>query len=55
MQTEITEISRMLCDQGECTFPDCPDEPCHCEYGLDILQARAELRAELSRDKECGL
>ena len=43
-----------LCGDEECCIDQCPDEPCHCEYGLEILQQRAELRAELARMKERG-
>ena len=46
----------MLCEEDECCFPDCPDgDPSHCPYGLEMLQAKAELRAGLSRDKAEGL
>ena len=39
-----------LCGDEQCDFDNCPDEPCHCEFGLEQLQERASLRAELARD-----
>lgn len=45
-------MSEKLCGEEECDFNQCPDEPCHCEYGMDILRDRAELRAELARDND---
>jgi hypothetical protein len=49
-------MAEKLCDEEECTFPDCPDgDPSHCELGLELMIERAESRAELSRDKEQGL
>jgi len=48
--------SNMLCAEEDCTFPDCPDgDPSHCPYGLEQLQCKAELRADLVRDKAEGL
>jgi hypothetical protein len=38
-----------LCGE-ECDITCCPDEPCHCEHGLEQLQERATMRAELVRD-----
>jgi hypothetical protein len=45
-------MSDKLCGEDECDIEQCPDEPCHCDDGLMILQERAELRAELGRDGE---
>lgn len=42
-------MTEKLCDE-ECDIENCPDEPCHCEYGLEILRDRAELRADLNRE-----
>jgi hypothetical protein len=39
-----------LCEEEECDIDQCPDEPCHCEYGLEVLMAKAELRADLAKD-----
>lgn len=45
-----------LCEDEECTFPDCPDgDPSHCELGLELMTERALNRAELLKDKEQGL
>ncbi len=44
-----------LCDEEEPDCSQCPDEMCHCEYGLEILRDRAEMRAELARDNREGL
>jgi hypothetical protein len=44
-----------LCGEDWCDLDSCPDEPCHCPCGLEQLQDKAEMRAELSRDKEQGL
>jgi hypothetical protein len=46
----------MLCPEEDCVYPDCPDgDPSHCPYGLEQLQCKAELRADLVRDKAEGL
>lgn len=61
MSTEKTEKQNctslhMLCEEDECTYPDCPDgDPTHCGYGLEMMMGKAELRAGLSRDKAEGL
>ena len=52
---EDKEMTEKLCGDEECCIEQCPDEMCHCEYGLQILQQRAELRAELTRDEREGL
>jgi hypothetical protein len=39
-----------LCGEEEPDCDSCDEEMCHCEYGLMILQARAELRADLARE-----
>lgn len=43
--------ARMLCGdtEDECNIDQCPDEPCHCEYGLELLIERAESRREGDR------
>lgn len=38
-----------LCGE-ECDISQCPEEPCHCEYGMTQLMDRAEMRADLARD-----
>ena len=38
-----------LCND-ECDLESCPEEPCHCPHGLEILQEKASMRAELARD-----
>jgi hypothetical protein len=45
----MTDLTDKLCDD-ECDLDQCPGEPCHCEYGMEILRGRAELRADLARD-----
>jgi hypothetical protein len=39
----------------ECDINNCPDEPCHCPYGMDQLRDKAEMRADMAKDKEWGL
>lgn len=43
-------MDEKLCGEEECDLDQCTDEPCHCEYGMETLRQRAELRAELSRE-----
>lgn len=39
-----------LCGEEECDITQCPEEPCHCEYGMEELQCRAEMRYESALD-----
>lgn len=43
------EYKDHLCGE-ECDISQCPEEPCHCEYGMTQLMDRAEMRADLARD-----
>ena len=43
-------MSERLCGEEECYIDECPEEPCHCPHGLEILQEKASMRAELARD-----
>jgi hypothetical protein len=45
-------MTEKLCGEEECDITQCPEEPYHCEFGLEQLQERASMRAELARDKE---
>lgn len=47
-------MTEKLCED-ECDINNCPDEPCHCPFGLEQLQERAELRADLAKDERSGL
>ena len=43
-------MTNKLCGEEECDISQCPDDPIHCEYGLEELQCRAEARYELAMD-----
>lgn len=43
-------MTEKLCGEDWCDLETCPDEPCHCPFGLEQLQEKACLRAELARD-----
>ncbi len=41
--------SSHLCGDECAGISDCPEEPCHCEVGLALLQERASMRSEIDR------
>ena len=44
------EYKDHLCGE-ECNITQCPEDPCHCEHGMDQLRERAEMRADLRDER----
>lgn len=46
-----TRMNNKLCGEDVCDINHCPAEPFHCEHGLMVMMAEAEMRAELRMDE----
>lgn len=49
IKEKTDEYKDHLCGD-ECDISQCPEEPCHCDYGMTQLSNRAEIRTGLARD-----
>jgi hypothetical protein len=55
-----TNKNNMLCkdtldDEEEPDCSQCPEEPCHCQYGLERMLEQADRLYDEKRDREVGI
>jgi hypothetical protein len=52
---EIMKKTDKLCGEEEPDCSQCPEEPCHCQYGLEQMLEHADQLRDEKRDREIGI